>query len=123
MNNHNYFLLNTAEHIFLIPINDVLFVKSDGMYSQLIGIENQEWETSKPISAVQTQLENSGFCRIHRSFIVNIHFIRKVDKAERVVHMAGGQKIPCSKTGLKTLVQLFKAPAEPQENGKEIISW
>lgn len=104
----HYILLNTAENLFLVPFTDVMFIKSDGPYTYVIGIEENQWELSKPMTTYQLLFEDKGFCRIHRSYIVNVRHIRKVDKVEKIVTLTNGSSIPYSKPGYKALLQLLK---------------
>ncbi|MCC6283449.1 MAG: LytTR family transcriptional regulator DNA-binding domain-containing protein [Saprospiraceae bacterium] len=105
---NDHLLLNTAENLFLIPLKDVLFVQSSGTYSYIIGVAEEKWELSRPINAYQLPLESTGFCRIHRSYMVNVLHIRRVDKIGKLVYLFNGTSIPYSRPGYQALQCFLK---------------
>jgi two-component system LytT family response regulator len=67
---------------------------------------------NKTMAFYEHHLSSKGFLRTHRSFIVNLQEITRIDPYEKENHLAilkGGAKIPVSKTGyakLRTILDL-----------------
>lgn len=66
-------------------------------YSVIVTVGNKEITVSKSLKEIQEILPENQFYRTHKSYLVNIHYIRKFIKAkESYVLMKSGTKIPVS---------------------------
>jgi DNA-binding LytR/AlgR family response regulator len=76
---------NQRENIFIksgyelikITINDILFIKSDADYTEII-IENKKHLSSEPLRYWEESLDANQFVRVHKSYIVNTSKIEKI---------------------------------------------
>jgi NO-binding membrane sensor protein with MHYT domain len=87
-----------------IALKDVLAIRADGHYSQVY-TENEKYFCVWPITEVDRRLENFGFIKVHRSYIVNSarvdRFERLKDKGYCVFGTPMAPRIPVSRSKLK----------------------
>lgn len=64
-----------------IPLGDIAFLEVMD-HSVSIHTASQSYELNTTLSALEDRLEQHGFLRIHKSFLVNMHYIRKFRSRE-----------------------------------------
>jgi two-component system LytT family response regulator len=65
---------------------------------------------NKTMSYFESALDRNSFIRIHRSFIVNVQLITRLDPYEKETYLAvlsNGKKLPVSKTGYAKLKEVL----------------
>jgi two-component system LytT family response regulator len=107
-------LLDTIAHrivlkengkIKIIPIQQVQYLESADDYVKIYSSEGV-FLKNKTMQYFETHLSEADFVRIHRSYLVNIHLIHKLEPYEKEGHLAilsTGQKLPVSKSGYAKL--------------------
>ncbi len=80
-------VLQTAETIFVVRMEDIIYLQAEGSYTKFYTASHGVLTITKKLIDFE-YLENSGpFFRTHRSYIVNLNHIKKVDKKEFIVIM------------------------------------
>jgi two-component system LytT family response regulator len=80
-------VLQTAETIFVVRMDDIIYLQADGSYTRFYTTSHGVLTITKKLIDFE-YLENSGpFFRTHRSYIVNLNHIKKVDKKEFILVM------------------------------------
>ena len=80
-------VLQTAETIFVVKMEDILYLQAEGSYTRFHTTSHGVLTITKKLIDFE-YLENNGpFFRTHRSFIVNLNHIKKVDKKEFLLIM------------------------------------
>jgi two-component system LytT family response regulator len=80
-------VLQTAETIFVVRMDDIIYLQADGSYTRFYTTSHGVLTITKKLIDFE-YLENSGpFFRTHRSYIVNLNYIKKVDKKEFILIM------------------------------------
>jgi two-component system LytT family response regulator len=80
-------VLQTAETIFVVRMEDIIYLQADGSYTRFYTTSHGVLTITKKLIDFE-YLENSGpFFRTHRSYIVNLNHIKKVDKKEFILMM------------------------------------
>lgn len=76
--NFTYFI---RPKFFSYPISNILYFASSGRQTTLVSTED-EWQFYRKLDSVEQQLmyKNGKFVRIHKSYLVNVHFISSFDK-------------------------------------------
>lgn len=89
--------LQTSEGLLFVPLNEILYLKADGSYTYL-HLENNVKHTFSKRLAEFSALEKTGiFLRIHRSHIINLSRIKKIEKGQyAVVTMDDGEALAVS---------------------------
>lgn len=80
-------VLQTAETIFVVRMDDIIYMQAEGSYTRFYTTSHGVLTITKKLIDFE-YLENSGpFFRTHRSFIVNLNHIKKVDKKDFLLIM------------------------------------
>lgn len=70
-----------------INVNDIEFIKAFGRYSNII-CTNEEIFISKNIGLLEDNLCETDIVRIHKSYMININFVKKI-KSRYVILLSG----------------------------------
>lgn len=100
-------------HYLVINKNNIGWVKATGKYVE-IHIGRESHLHRMPISALQAQLHLNKFVRIHRKYIVNIYYIKelqRLSKQKYQVLLKDEAKLSVSDSGYKKLEARGIAPS------------
>lgn len=78
LNHRRHELLNlpTANGFAIVPIETIVFLKGEGVYTDIITTNNR-YTAAKLLHEYEDLLINAGFLRVHKSYIVNISHIQQ----------------------------------------------
>lgn len=91
--------------VFIIPVSKLDYAEAQDDYVALAS-EGKKHLKQQTISSLETALDPSRFLRIHRSYIVNLERVARVEpysKDSHVAVLANGTQLPVSKTGYTRL--------------------
>lgn len=102
-------VVKTGTKVKIIPVADVEYLEADDDY---VSVHTKEgsYLKNKTMSFFEHTLDGSQFVRVHRSYIIKIQDITRIDPYEKDAHIAilkSGAKIPVSKTGYAKLKQVL----------------
>lgn len=106
---HQRIVVKVAGKIKIIPMQDILYLEAADDYVKIITAEGY-FLKSKTMNYFEQVMDEQQFVRTHRSFMVNIQQISRIDPYEKDGHIAilkGGQKVPVSKSGYSKLKQVL----------------
>lgn len=95
--------------VHIIPIEKLDYVEAQDDYVALRS-EKKNYLKQQTISSVETQLDPKKFVRIHRSYIVNLERIARIEpytKDSRVAVLTDGTQLPVSRSGHARLKELL----------------
>jgi len=98
-------LINEGNNITVIPIQDIYYLEAQADYVQVI-CRQGSFIKHATLMAMESRLPVSGFLRIHRSYLINLAQIKRVEKLskdQRMVLMSNGHSIPVSRAGFQRL--------------------
>jgi len=78
-----------------IPVQNILFVKAEHVYSRIFFINNQQVLQRISLKKLLGQLPKDTFLRVHRSFLVNVDHVRKFNSTKVLIREAA---IPIGRT-------------------------
>jgi len=94
-----------SEGYSFLPVEDILFVKASGAYSEFILVGGKKLLVGKNLKDFETLLENRGFFRPHRSYLINLHHVREfVRKEGGYVVMTNGEELAVSNNRREDLI-------------------
>jgi hypothetical protein len=95
--------------IKVIPVEELLFIEADGDYISLV-TDNGSWLKEETMKHVQESLSPSRFVRIHRSFIVNVAKINRIERygQQQLIILNNGKSIRISASGYRTLKETLR---------------
>lgn len=106
---HDRVVVKTGTKITIIPVDDIIYLEADDDYVN-IHTAHASFLKNKTMSFFEQTLRPDQFVRVHRSYIIRIQEITRIDPYEKDSHLAilrSGAKIPVSKTGYSKLRQVL----------------
>jgi len=102
-------VVKTGSKIKIIAVSDVQYLEAADDYVNIHTAEGS-YLKNKTMSFFEKVLDPNQFVRTHRSFIVNVHQITRIDAYEKDSHLAilkSGKQIPVSKAGYVKLKEIL----------------
>jgi len=93
---------NRKERYERINLNDLIFIRSDRNYVHLVTYD-KEYMVKRSMSEMEQQLSKKSFIRVHKSFLINLQRIRRVEVKQLL--MDNGKTAPISETYRSTIFQ------------------
>ncbi len=78
----NRIALPTLEGLQIIPVDSILYCTSHSNYTIFTLTGNQKLTISRTLKEVEEMLEEHPFLRVHHSYLVNLHEVRKYNRGE-----------------------------------------
>ena len=106
---NNRVVVKTGNKVKIIPIHEIQYLEADDDFVKIITAEGTFLKNKTMIFYEQT-LDAQQFVRVHRSYIVHISQITKIEPYQKETHLAilrNGQQIPISKTGYAKLKMIL----------------
>ena len=106
---HERIVVKTGTKVKIIPVQDVQYLAADDDYVSVYTAEGS-FLKNKTMNFFEQMLDPRQFVRVHRSYIIAITQITRIDPYEKDAHLAilkSGAKIPVSKTGYVKLKQVL----------------
>jgi len=103
-------LIRNGIDVVIIPVNDVIYLEAQDDYVKVYNRQGKSYLKSERMSRLERMLDPQYFCRIHRSFILNINFLKKIEpysKDSRLAILENGKRLPISRTGYTRLIELL----------------
>lgn len=96
--NPNLIAIASVNRIELIPIDEIISCSADGKYTIFSTKRNRVYTSSRNLGEYQDLLNPNIFFRIHHKHIININFVKSINKAEGYYcEMINGVNLPISK--------------------------
>jgi two-component system, LytTR family, response regulator len=102
-------VVKTAGKIKIIPVPDILYLEAADDYVKIYTKEGS-FLKNKTMSFFENTLPQDQFVRTHRSYILNVQEITRIDPYEKENHLAilrSGGRIPVSKSGYGKLREVL----------------
>ncbi len=105
----NRIVVKEGNNIKIIPIHDIIYIEAYDDYVKIF-TQKEMFLKKKTMSFYEQNLNPSQFVRVHRSFIMAIQQLTKIEPAEKDTYVGllkNGTRIPLSKSGylkLKTVL-------------------
>ncbi len=106
--NHRIVVKNGSK-IKIIPVHDVYFLEAADDYVKIHTTEGY-FLKNKTMNHFEKTLDGQQFVRCHRSYIVNVQQITRIDPYEKDNHIAilrSGAKVPVSRSGYGRLKEVL----------------
>jgi two-component system LytT family response regulator len=83
---------------------DAAYVKADESYSILFWANGKKLVKAHPIKHYAASFEAQGWCRIHRSYMVNPQYINYITPCREYVRLHDGTELPISRRKKKSVL-------------------
>lgn len=88
---------------------DINFIKAEGDYV-MIASDTGHWLKEQTMKYYEQGLPSASFARIHRSYIVNVAKITRIERygQQQQIELRNGEKLKVSSSGYKILKEKLK---------------
>jgi len=103
-------LIRDGARVQVIPAASIDYIEAQDDYVQVVA-GGKPWLKSQRLSELEEQLDPGAFLRVHRSYILSLAAIERIDAVGRDSHCAvlrGGARIPVSRSGYQKLRELMR---------------
>jgi two-component system LytT family response regulator len=102
-------LIRDGSRVHVIPVGDVDFVQAQDDYV-CFHASGKQYLKEQPLGEVEAALDRTRFVRIHRSYLLNVERLARVEpltKDSRLAILKDGRKLPLSRAGFQRLNALL----------------
>ena len=100
--------VRNGQKIKIIPIGSIIYIRADGDYVSIHTSEGK-WLKEQTMKYTEDRLPIDTFVRIHRSYIVNIHHISRIERygEKQLIVLHNNEKIKISAARYQLLKQIL----------------
>ncbi|HEU5291231.1 MAG TPA: LytTR family transcriptional regulator DNA-binding domain-containing protein [Cyclobacteriaceae bacterium] len=105
----NRVVVKTGTKVKIIPLHEIHYLEADDDYVRVVTADGQ-YLKNKTMQFYEQSLDPQQFVRVHRSYIIHINQITRIDPYQKENHLAllrSGKQIPVSKTGYAKLKEIL----------------
>lgn len=98
-------IIKNGTEINIINVDDIMYIKAEDDYIRIFTKERAYLKNGS-LGEIENKIDKQMFLRVHRSYIININFLRKIEpylKDSKIAILEGRIKIPISKSGFLNL--------------------
>jgi len=103
-------LVKAHGRIHLLPVNDIEWIEADDYYAR-VHLGQDAFLIRESLSHLQQRLDPKQFLRIHRSSIINVHYIKELQSwfhGEYLAILKNGTKLHISRKNQKDVLAALK---------------
>lgn len=102
-------LIRDGSRVHVLPVETIDYVEAQDDYV-CFRAEGRQYLKDQTLGRLEAELDPSRFVRIHRSYILNLERLARVElyaKDSRIAILRDGTKLPVSRAGYARLSQLL----------------
>jgi DNA-binding LytR/AlgR family response regulator len=99
-----FLIINSDNKDYSILFDDIVYIEALRNYTNIVTVDDSQYETKQPISNIEKELDESFF-RCQRSYIIMLKHIKYISKTD--VLLNNGKKISLSRNIYKDLYGAF----------------
>jgi two-component system, LytTR family, response regulator len=106
---NNRIVVKTGNKVKIIPVHEIHYIEADDDFVKIFTQEGS-FLKNKTLSFYEQALDPQQFVRVHRSYLLHISQITKIEPYQKESHLAilrDGKQIPVSKTGYAKLKEVL----------------
>lgn len=101
----SHIFVQKSEKLINMAVEEIMFLEASGDYT-ILTTKNDQFVSSSGIGKLEEILNPEIFIRVHRSTIININFLKEIEKhfnGGMIVKMQSGKSFPVSRTYAKLI--------------------
>lgn len=101
----SHIFVQKSEKLLNLAVEEIMFLEASGDYT-ILTTKNDQFVSSSGIGKLEEILNPETFIRVHRSTIININFLKEIEKhfnGGMIVKMQSGKSFPVSRTYAKVI--------------------
>jgi len=102
-------LVRYGLEVFIIPVDEITYIQAEDDYVRIF-TPGKSYLKQERMNRLEQTLDPRTFCRIHRSYILNINYLTKIEphsKDSKVAILKNKTSLPISRSGYDQLMKLF----------------
>jgi two-component system LytT family response regulator len=102
-------VVKTGNKVKIIPMHEIHYLEADDDYVKIV-TNDGSYLKNRTMQYYEKTLDARFFVRVHRSYIVHVNQITRIDPYQKETHLAvlrDGKQIPVSKTGYSKLKDIL----------------
>ena len=104
MPNKKRIIVNCSDCTYLLSPDQIVYLESNGSSTSFLLKDNLKFTSSYPIKNYQESLSGNGFLRCHRSYLVNLLHVYKIEK-EGFIVLTNNITIPIAQQRISTFIE------------------
>ncbi|MDR1991061.1 MAG: response regulator [Acidobacteriaceae bacterium] len=103
-------LVRDGAKVHVLPVGKIAFAQAQDDYIAIV-CDGREYLKEQTLGQLEASLDPATFVRIHRSYLLNIEYLARLDLDERenrIAVLADGKKLPVSRAGFTRLNELLE---------------
>jgi len=99
-------LVRDRNRIHILPVKEISFIEAQDDYVAIYTKERSHLK-KETLSGLEKRLDSRQFVRIHRSYLINIDYLSKIEpyaKDSRIAVLKDGKTLPVSRSGYQRLM-------------------
>lgn len=101
----SHIFVQKSEKLLNLAVDEIMFLEASGDYT-ILSTKADQFVSSSGIGKLEEILNPETFIRVHRSTIININFLKEIEKhfnGGMIVKMQNGKSFPVSRTYAKLI--------------------
>jgi len=101
----NRIVVREGSNIRIVPVHEIHYIEAYDDYVKIF-TQKEMFMKKKTMSFYEKSLDETQFVRVHRSYMINLQQLTKIEPLEKDTYLAllkGGAKVPLSKSGYAKL--------------------
>lgn len=90
-----------------VPVGNIYYIESD-KHNILIHTTKYDYEIRRTLTEAQEQLSNYDFIKIHKKYLVNLKFIRKINTVQDKVILTNDVELDISRRSRESVLESYK---------------
>lgn len=103
-NNRRWYIFTHEGEKVKLSYDDIVYIEARGHYIELVS-KNKSYELKGSIGQMYKELGENGFFCTHRSYMVNLKHLERINKSDCM--MSNGASIPVSRSSYQNLNKAF----------------
>ncbi|HYG53345.1 MAG TPA: LytTR family transcriptional regulator DNA-binding domain-containing protein [Flavobacteriales bacterium] len=102
-------VVKTGTKVKIIPVHEIQYMQSEDDFVKIVTAEGS-YLKNRTMQFYEDHLDKTQFVRVHRSWMVHVNQVTKIDKYGKESHMLilrNGTKVPVSKQGYAKLKEVL----------------
>jgi two-component system LytT family response regulator len=104
-------LIRDRDEVHIVPVTEVMFFEAQDDYVNIV-TARREYLKQERLNRLEEMLDSRRFCRIHRSYLLNLDYLQKIEPYSRDSRLAVLKKsertLPVSRSGYQRLMELLQ---------------
>ncbi len=93
----------------IVKINSIIFCKADINYSRVYTLEGDSYTLTCTLKNLEERLPHNIFFRSHKSFLVNMNYIKKFDRNKGLIYLEKGKVVEVATRRIGELEKILNA--------------